>query len=267
MEVCPECGSRQIVIEKGERYCSKCGLVIDRPLHENIVLGPDTISSTSTTHWFTRKDLKYRSSKEVALYRLETYLAIYTNGLPKEIKARARNLAIKVLKTNLFPRQYKAIALACAQAAAEEINYTASILKRELKNKNSKLKKKTREILNYMKKEKLYRPASPRDKIEELIRMRCSVHGYNYEQCLELYYKYEKYLSNLSPRSIADVICYLFSIIYGYPPPPPTEKRIYRMRRYAKKILKTEFASKTEINPSLERETKSSLETRTFDVL
>jgi len=252
MEVCPECGSRQITIDKGEKYCSKCGLVLDRPFHENISIGPETFYNTSTTHRLSRRDFKYLSQKEIALYKLDTYLAIYTNGLPKEAKARAKNLALKIYKTNLFPRQYKAIALACAQAAAEEINCTAQVLKNACKN--SKLKKRAREIIAYMKKEKLYHPPSPREKVKELIRARCALYGYNFDLCLELYYKYEKYVSNLSPHSIADVTCYLFSIIYGYPPPPPTEKRVYRARRYAKKILKADFDSKT-TKPPLETET------------
>lgn len=26
---CPDCGSKEIVYEKGERFCKKCGLVIE----------------------------------------------------------------------------------------------------------------------------------------------------------------------------------------------------------------------------------------------
>ncbi|MBW2975949.1 hypothetical protein KY347_00725 [Candidatus Woesearchaeota archaeon] len=29
VRVCPDCGSREIGLEKGEAYCKKCGLVLD----------------------------------------------------------------------------------------------------------------------------------------------------------------------------------------------------------------------------------------------
>lgn len=231
MENCPECGG-VLFQDKYEIYCSVCGLVVRNVGFVELFPTRYPPQNTAVNHNIGKKDLFYSSQKEIAERRVEYFVSVYTNGLPKPVKERAKNLAKIVLSQGKFDYHYEAIGLACAHAAAEEIN--RKVIKRDTP---SSLKKSAMKILRFLKEKGLYHPALPQEIIAEKIKNICIQNGYDYEKCMELYRKHEKSLSGKRFENVAEIITYLYAAIHRKKPPEITGKKLFRIRREARNLL------------------------------
>jgi len=232
MNVCPECGGLIVRSEKNELFCSRCGLVVG--YFDPTLPPPVPHRYGSTIHNITKSDYRYLSSGEIAKIKVLYYLNHYLDGRPRHVKMRAENLALKILRLNVFTGSPEAIALACAYAAGEENN-----IKLDIRKLPKSLRKTARKVLRYLKKMQLYRIQSPRDRVEKQLRLLCEKSGFDFEKCRELYYRYEKKLSRFSSSSAASIVGLVYSSMHDKPFHIEGDKS--KLRKISREILQEEY--------------------------
>lgn len=237
---CPECGS-PVVFKKYEYFCSICGLVVRSSEEFMFQNSADTHNPPKKSQEKNAKlvSLKIKNKKltcsqdQIFVDASIFFASKYTSQYPKAVRERAMTLAQIVAKKKIT-NSAEAIGLACAHAAVDEMINKTLITEHAV---SRGIRKKASKVLDYLKKNNLYTPSSPYDKIKTQIHLICSKHGFPFDVCWKIFLTIQNSLSGKPHRLSADVSCFIYSIFANRNYEIKSKSRYYKVANISKKIL------------------------------